>query len=126
MESVNAIGGIFFKARNPGALAAWYRDHLGIQSQDGAADFSWREKENPDRVARTVWSLFPTESDYFGEASFMINYRVSNLDAILAQLRLAGITIHKVENCDYGRFAWITDPEGNRIELWQPPSVEKG
>ncbi len=124
MESVNAIGGIFFKARDPQALANWYRDHLGVQSQDGCADFPWREKETPERFGRTVWSLFPAESDYLGGAPFMINYRVGNLELILAQLRSAGVTIHKVEDHDYGRFAWITDPEGNRIELWEPPAQQ--
>jgi catechol 2,3-dioxygenase-like lactoylglutathione lyase family enzyme len=123
MESVNAIGGIFFKARDPEGLAQWYKRNLGIPAQDGYADFPWREKENPEAIARTVWSLFPHDSDYLGNTPFMINYRVANLETMLEQLRAAGVAIHKVQDHDYGRFAWITDPEGNRIELWEPPQT---
>jgi catechol 2,3-dioxygenase-like lactoylglutathione lyase family enzyme len=122
MERVTGIGGIFFKAREPERMAAWYREHLGIPSVDGHADFVWEDKEHPDRVGRTVWSLFPGTTDYFGSSPspFMINYRVSNLERMLDQLRRGGITVEKVEDYDYGRFAWLTDPEGNRIELWEP------
>ena len=122
MERVNGIGGVFFKARDPKKLATWYRDHLGIQSKGGYADFVWREKDKPDRVGRTVWALFPTNTSYFGSsaAPMMINYRVANLEQLLAQLRSKGVAIEKVQEQDYGRFAWITDPEGNRVELWEP------
>ena len=122
MERVTGIGGVFFKARDPKKMAAWYRDHLGIQSKGGYADFAWREKDNPDRTGRTVWALFPTNTSYFGSsaAPMMINYRVANLERMLEQLRGAGVTVEKVKDEDYGRFAWITDPEGNRIELWEP------
>lgn len=122
MERVNGIGGVFFKARDPKKMAAWYRDHLGIQSKGGYADFVWREKDNPDRTGHTAWALFPTNTSYFGSsaAPVMINYRVANLERMLAQLRAAGVAVEKVQDEDYGRFAWITDPEGNRIELWEP------
>ena len=122
MEQVTGIGGIFFKARDPARMAAWYREHLGIRSEDGHTDFVWREHDQPNRIGRTIWSLFPADTDYFGPAStpFMINYRVSNLERMLEQLRVAGISVDKVEDHAYGRFAWITDPEGNRIELWEP------
>jgi catechol 2,3-dioxygenase-like lactoylglutathione lyase family enzyme len=122
MEQVTGIGGIFFKARDPARMAAWYREHLGIRGEDGHTDFVWREHDQPNRIGRTVWSLFPADTDYFGPAStsFMINYRVSNLERMLEQLRVAGISVDKVEDHAYGRFAWITDPEGNRIELWEP------
>ena len=122
MERVNGIGGVFFKARDPKKMAAWYRDHLGIQSKGGYADFAWRDKDNPDRIGRTLWALFPTNTSYFGSsaAPMMINYRVANLERLLAQLRREGVAVEKVEDTDYGRFAWITDPEGNRIELWEP------
>jgi predicted enzyme related to lactoylglutathione lyase len=119
MEKVTGIGGIFFKVRDPARMSAWYRDNLGIASEDGHADFVWRDHDKPESVGRTVWSLFPADSDYFGPA-FMVNYRVSDVDQMLQQLRGNGISIEKVEDCDYGRFAWITDPEGNRIELWEP------
>ncbi len=121
-EKVNGIGGVFFKAREPKKMAAWYREHLGIQSRGGYADFAWREKDNPERIGRTVWALFPTNTSYFGSSAspLMVNYRVANLERMLAQLRDSGVPIEKVEDTDYGRFAWSTDPEGNRIELWQP------
>ena len=121
-EKVTGIGGIFFRARDLGRMTAWYREHLGIAAQDGHADFLWRDPDHPEETGRTTWALFPTETDYFGPSrpAFMINYRVANLEKMLAQLRRQGVTIEKVEDYDYGRFAWITDPEGNRIELWEP------
>jgi predicted enzyme related to lactoylglutathione lyase len=121
-EKVTGIGGVFFKAKNAERLAAWYQEHLGIAVNDGHADFIWRDHEKPGEVGRTVWSVFPADTDYFGPTrpAFMINYRVSNLERMLEQLRRDGVTVEKVEDYDYGRFAWITDPEGNRIELWEP------
>src|SRR5262245_31891703 len=119
MEQVTGIGGVFFKAQDPEKMAAWYREHLGIRSKQGYADFAWRDKDKPEQVGRTVWSLFPAATDHFRSA-MMINYRVANLDRMLEQLRGGGVMIEKVEDYDYGRFAWITDPEGNRIELWEP------
>jgi predicted enzyme related to lactoylglutathione lyase len=122
MQKVTGIGGIFFEAADPDRLAGWYRDHLGIPVEGSHAEFRWRDKDRPEEAGRTVWSLFPEGTGYFGpsEVPFMINYRVADLDQMLDQLRSAGITIDKVEDYDYGRFAWITDPEGHRIELWQP------
>jgi predicted enzyme related to lactoylglutathione lyase len=120
MERVTGIGGVFFKARDPNAMAAWYEAHLGIQSKEGCADFAWREKDHPDQLGRTVWAIFPTDTTHFASSPLMINYRVANLDRMLAQLRNDGVKVEKVEDYDYGRFAWITDPEGNRIELWEP------
>ena len=121
-ERVTGIGGIFFKARDPEKLAAWYQDNLGIQIENGCADFAWRNKEHPEKAGRTVWSLFPADSDHFGQdgKQFMINYRVAHLDRMLDQLQHNGVTIQKVEDYDYGRFAWVSDPEGHRIELWEP------
>jgi predicted enzyme related to lactoylglutathione lyase len=122
MEKVTGIGGIFFRAKDPDRMSAWYREQLGIDTKDGHADFIWREHDQPDAPGRTTWSIFPADTDYFGPSrpAFMINYRVSNLDRMLAQLRRNGVVIVKVEDYDYGRFAWIADPEGNRIELWEP------
>ena len=122
MEKVTGIGGIFFKVGDTEKMAAWYQKHLGIQTNDGCADFCWREKERPDEIGRTVWAMFPKDSEHFGKSSssLMINYRVANLDRMLEQLRRGGIPVEKVEDHDYGRFAWIVDPEGNRIELWEP------
>jgi catechol 2,3-dioxygenase-like lactoylglutathione lyase family enzyme len=124
MEQVTGIGGVFLKARDPARLAAWYRKHLGFPGRDENADFLWRDKEHPEETRHTTWCIFPEDTDYFGPAasSFMINHRVSNLDAMLQQLKRAGVTVHKTEDHDYGRFAWVTDPEGNRLEFWEPKS----
>ena len=105
-------------------MAEWYQRHLGLAIENSMVLFSWRGGREGKAQGHTVWSIFPGDTKYFGEdgASFMINYRVKDLDAVLAALRKEGVKIApKVEDTDYGRFAWITDPEGNRIELWQPP-----
>ena len=119
---VTGIGGVFFKAKDPKAMAAWYRTNLGIQSKGGFADFVWREKDHPEEMGHTAWAIFPTNTTYFGQSSssLMINYRVANLDRILEQLRRSGAKIEKVEEASFGRFARLEDPEGNRIELWEP------
>jgi predicted enzyme related to lactoylglutathione lyase len=124
-KRVTGIGGIFFKAKDPQNMYAWYEKHLGIQSQPGmGAMFQWRRADDPEQEAMTIWSIFPQESKYFNPSSapFMINYQVDNLDALLEALKAEGVTIDpKREDHEYGKFAWITDPEGNRIELWEPP-----
>ena len=123
---VTGIGGIFFKARNPKALAQWYRQHLGIRIVNTVALFTWRSGKDGKGKGHTVWSIFPAETEYFGEggAQFMINYRVKDLDGVLAALRAEGVEVpRKVEDSEYGRFGWIRDPEGNRIELWEPPTA---
>jgi predicted enzyme related to lactoylglutathione lyase len=124
MARVTGIGGIFFKGQNPDELSAWYREHLDLEIDgDHVSTFRWREHDEPEREASTVWSIFPHDTTYFGpgNASFMINYRVADLDALLEQLRDKGVQIdERREDSEYGRFAWIVDPEGNRIELWQP------
>jgi len=123
MERVIGIGGIFFKAKNPDALRTWYAENLGVKLEDfGGCVFNWDADEAPSKM--TVWSIFPAETDHFGpsKAGFMINYRVRNLDAMLAQLDAAGAErVGKIEDGAFGRFAWVLDPEGNKIELWQPP-----
>ncbi len=125
MARVTGLGGIFFKGKNPDELSAWYREHLGIPMDDNHVSiFRWREHDDPEHEATTVWSIFPHDTTYFGpgDAPFMINYRVADLDAVLEQLRAEGVRIdEKREDSEYGRFAWIFDPDGNRIELWQPP-----
>jgi predicted enzyme related to lactoylglutathione lyase len=125
MERVTGLGGVFFKAKDPRALTEWYRTHLGVPVDgDGYVVFRWREEAEPQRIGRTVWSAFSQDTRYFepSAAPFMINYRVRDLDALLAALRREGIEVDpKVEEGEYGRFAWIMDPEGNRIELWEPP-----
>ena len=124
MKGVTGIGGVFFKADNPSTLYQWYEKHLGIQLEPNGqgASFHWRDSQDQD--AFTAWAIFPRNSDYFSPSRqpFMLNYRVDDLDGLLEELRAAGVWIDsKREDYDYGRFAWIMDPEGNRIELWEPP-----
>jgi predicted enzyme related to lactoylglutathione lyase len=118
------IGGIFLKSTNLDQLRSWYSEHLGIeQESEGAALFKWRAHDNPELEQVTAWSIFPGESTYFepSTAPFMINYIVDDLDAMLAKLRAQGVSIDpKREDYDYGRFAWIFDSDGNKIELWEP------
>ncbi|HEX5472827.1 MAG TPA: VOC family protein [Lacipirellulaceae bacterium] len=122
METVLGIGGIFFKARDPKKLAEWYREHLGVPVEMGD-QYATLVSSAPGEP--TVWSTFSQDTDYFGsgDARLMINYRVCDLDAMLIQLRAAGVpVIDHTEDSEFGRFGWATDPEGNRFELWQPPS----
>jgi predicted enzyme related to lactoylglutathione lyase len=123
MEKVTGIGGVFFKANDPAKLGAWYREHLGVDVQSwGGAVFEWKDGEAPDG-GKTVWNPFSADTKYFAPStsSFMINFRVKNLDAMLEQLRRAGAKVDdKVVDEFNGRFGWVMDPEGNRIELWEP------
>ena len=126
MQRVTGIGGVFFKADDPEKLQAWYAKHLQLPIENwGGAVFRWREHEDPAREGYTVWSAFPSDTDYFepGKKPFMINFRVENLDAVVEQLRAEGVNVDsKREESEFGKFGWIMDPEGNRIELWEPPS----
>lgn len=120
MERVTGIGGVFQRAGQQGAdLQAWYAEHLGVELTDwGVKPFEWTPGGS------TTWAVFDHDSDYFGrpEQAFMVNFRVADLDAMLAQLRAAGVeVIDPVQESEFGRFAWAVDPEGNRFELWQPP-----
>ncbi len=122
MERITGIGGIFFKARDPKALAAWYRENLGLPIEIDQTYVSLSANAGD----QTVWSTFPETTEYFepSKSPFMLNYRVRDLDAMLAQLRAAGAKVgDRVEDYDYGRFGWASDPEGNRFELWQPRSI---
>jgi predicted enzyme related to lactoylglutathione lyase len=128
MERVTGIGGIFFKAQDPAKLLAWYQEHLGLAPDAyGSVVFRWAEGAPAGEGGSTVWAPFPQDTTYFAPspAPFMINYRVADLDAMLAQLRAAGVTVdERVEEAPFGRFGWAMDPEGNRFELWQPLSAE--
>lgn len=126
MKRVTGIGGIFLQADDPEKLYQWYEKHLGMQRDPGSGSvvLEWREKEKPENEGQTVWALFEKSSKYFepSRAPFMLNYRVDNLDGLLEALRAEGVAIDpKREDHEYGRFAWIIDPEGNKIELWEPP-----
>jgi predicted enzyme related to lactoylglutathione lyase len=117
---VTGIGGVFLKATNPAKLAAWYRDRLGLKlepGQDAVAVFRWQEPGS------TTWSAFPDDTRYLGSPASrsMINYRVANLDRMLNQLREARVPVDEtINDSEFGRFGWATDPEGNRFELWEP------
>jgi predicted enzyme related to lactoylglutathione lyase len=119
MERVLGVGGVFFKARDPKALAAWYAAHLGVPF-DAGQTYGMFTAANGDQ---TVWSVFPHDTNYFAPSTvpYMFNFRVRDLAAMLAQLRAAGAQVEeRVEEYDYGNFGWVMDPEGNRIELWEP------
>ena len=122
---VTGIGGIFFKARDPEGLRAWYRDHLGLELTDwGGAVFEPTMASPAGRPSTLVWSVFPADTQYFAPstAAFMINYRVDDLDQVLAALRAEGCWVdERVDSSELGRFGWVADPEGNRVELWEPP-----
>lgn len=123
MQRVTGIGGIFFKSADPKALSAWYATHLGIDVGDwGGAIFAWGGDGSERGI--TVWSPFAQGTDYMapGTASFMVNFRVADLDALLAALRAEGChVLEKTETSEQGRFGWVIDPEGNKVELWEPP-----
>lgn len=125
MKRVVGIGGIFFKAKNPAELRAWYQRHLGFDVQAwGGAAFPWT---NPEGV--TIWSISPENAASFApsKAGFMVNYVVEDLAAVLAALRAEGCKVDaKEDDSEYGKFGWVMDPEGNRIELWQPPATPLG
>jgi len=123
MAKAVGIGGVFLKVRDPEALARWYATHFGIPAQEGGT----LAFDGPDSAGMTVFAHFPLESDYFGNGpqQAMINFRVDDLDGLLLQLAEAGVRIDpKREDSSYGRFAWIWDPEDNRVELWQPPPAK--
>ncbi|RKZ13732.1 VOC family protein [bacterium] len=125
MKRVTGIGGVFIKSRNPDVLKAWYRTHLGLDIQDwGGVAFQWSTPENPNPDGTTVWSVFEESSQYFApsKAPFMVNYRVEDLHAVLDALRSEGCDVdEKTEESEFGKFGWVMDPDGNRVELWEPP-----
>jgi predicted enzyme related to lactoylglutathione lyase len=120
MERVTGIGGIFQRAEDAAKLRAWYAEHLGIDLTEwGHKQFEWTPGGS------TTWAVFDHDTDYLGrrEQTFMVNFRVADLDAMLAQLRSAGVeVIDDVQESDFGRFGWAVDPEGTRFELWEPPA----
>ena len=125
MNRVTGIGGIFIKSKDSKALREWYRVHLGMDVQDwGGMVFHWSTPENPNPNGTTVWTVMDASSKYFdpSTAPFMVNYRVEDLHAVLAALRAEGCAVDaKAEESEFGKFGWVMDPDGNRIELWEPP-----
>jgi len=130
MKRVTGIGGIFIKSKDPARLKAWYREHLGMDVQDwGGMTFPWHTPESPNPDGMTVWSVFDASSKYFdpSTAPFMVNYRVENLGEVIAVLRAEGCDVAaKTEESEFGKFGWVFDPDGNKIELWEPPAKVPG
>jgi predicted enzyme related to lactoylglutathione lyase len=123
MKKVTGIGGVFFKTDNPEKIREWYQKHLGLITTQWGATFFWHPTDNISHLARTEWSPFKKDTDYFNPSDkpFMINYRVENLTALLEQLKQEGVEIvGEMQEFDYGKFAWIMDPDGNKLELWEP------
>lgn len=120
-KRVTGIGGIFFKAKDPKAMYAWYEKHLGFESGHGFVDFVSKDAETGEE-AHTYWTLFKSDTKYLDPSTspFMINYRVADMDATISALESEGVKILGRQDDEYGRFAWIMDPEGNKIELWAP------
>lgn len=128
MKRVTGIGGLFFKSEEPEKLRAWYGEHLGLKITEWGSTFYWIDPNDPEAKvhARTEWSPFKNDTTYFSpsEKPFMFNYRVENLVALLKILREEGVTVvGEIEEYPYGKFGWIMDPEGNKIELWEPKDV---
>lgn len=122
------IGGIFFKSANPKQLKKWYTKHLGLTDSGHGVVLPWREKDNPESEHVTVWHIFPSNTKYFdpSPAPFMVNYIIDDLEALLDRLAKEGVQIDpKRQDESYGRFAWIYDSSGNKIELWQPLNPTK-
>jgi predicted enzyme related to lactoylglutathione lyase len=130
MKRVTGLGGVFFKCNDPDEVREWYQRHLGLQpGHDGSADFRWREVADPSRQGRTLWGPFTAGTEYFGPSgqSYMVNFRVENLEALIATLRQEGVEIAGGPEFypGAGWFAWIIDVEGHRVELWQPIEADE-
>lgn len=126
MKRVTGIGGIFFKCQDPEKIKEWYKTHLGFNMDAYGAKFEWRQADDSTQKGSTLWSPFPDKTKYFEPSSkdFMINYRVDDLEALVAALKSEGVTVlDSIETYDYGKFVHILDVEGNKIELWEP--IEK-
>lgn len=127
MKRVTGIGGIFFKSENPEKVKKWYEKHLGLQTDQWGTNFEWRQAEDSTKKGFTQWSPFSESTSYFepSQKDFMINYRVQNLEWLVGQLAKEGVQIlDEIETHEYGRFIHILDPEGNKIQLWEPNDEE--
>jgi len=126
MKRVTGIGGIFFKCKDPGKVKDWYNIHLGLNTDQYGTTFEWRLASDSTKKGFTQWSPFSDSTKYFEPSvkDFMINYRVDNLEALVAELKKEGVTVvDKIETYDYGKFVHILDIEGNKIELWEPVDI---
>jgi predicted enzyme related to lactoylglutathione lyase len=127
MKRVTGIGGIFFKTKDPKKTKDWYQKHLGLQTDEYGTSFEWRHAEEPKKKGYTAWSPFDDKTNYFGESGqeFMVNYRVENLEELVKQLIEEGVKIaDEIATYEYGKFVHIEDPNGHRIELWEPIDEE--
>jgi predicted enzyme related to lactoylglutathione lyase len=123
MKRVTGIGGILFECENPEEMKSWYQKHLGLQTDAYGTNFEWRHADDPNQKGFTQWSPMPIDAAYLKPSnhSFMMNYRVENLSALLPILIEEGVQIlDEIEEVEYGKFVHILDPEGNKIELWEP------
>ena len=125
MKRVTGIGGVFFHAKDPKLLAAWYKAHLGVDVQSwGGASFDWVDDDGNPVKGTTAWMIAPQDSRQFepSKAPFMVNYRVADLSALRMALRDEGCEVlEKTDESEFGKFGWVMDPEGNKVELWEPP-----
>jgi predicted enzyme related to lactoylglutathione lyase len=123
MKKVTGIGGVFFKCKDPEQIKEWYKKHLGLDTTPYGVTFEWYAEPGSTKKAATQWNPFKETTKYFDPSTkdFMINYRVDNLEALVAELKKEGVTIvDNIEKYDYGKFVHILDAEGNKIELWEP------
>ncbi|MGN6531981.1 MAG: VOC family protein [Ginsengibacter sp.] len=127
MKKVTGIGGIFFKCKDPQVMREWYKTNLGINTNQYGAVFEWYQGADSTKKGFTTWSPFNETTKYFEPSSkdFMINYRVENLEALVEELKKNGVAVvDAIESVDYGKFVHILDPDGNKIELWEPNDIE--
>jgi predicted enzyme related to lactoylglutathione lyase len=123
MKKVTGIGGVFFKCKDPNAMNEWYKTHLGFNTTQYGTSFEWLQADDSTKKGLTQWAPFAEKTKYFEPSTkdFMINYRVENLEALVEELKKQNVTIvDKIETYDYGKFIHILDPEGNKIQLWEP------
>jgi predicted enzyme related to lactoylglutathione lyase len=122
-EFITGIGGVFYRSKNPNETRNWFETHFGLKSESWGCVFPWREFDNAELEGNTTWCPFKSETEYFGNSDqqFMINYRVRDLDLLLENLEQAGVkTVKPKEESEFGKFAWVEDIDGYRIELWEP------
>ena len=127
MKKVTGIGGILFKCKDPGKMNEWYKTHLGFETSSYGTSFEWRQAEDPTKKGSTQWCPFAETTKYFDPSTnnFMINYRVENLETLVEQLKMEGVTfVDNIEDSEYGKFVHIIDLEGNKVELWEPKENE--
>lgn len=128
MKKVTGLGGVFFKCEDPQNMNEWYAKNLGLATSEYGATFEWRQADNPAKKGATAWCTFPQDTKYFNPSAkpFMINYRVEDIVALVAELKKENVTIvDEIVEYEYGKFVHVLDPEGNIIELWEPKDEEE-